>query len=118
MRHPIRVNTYLSRGFYSMQVERFLRRFPRENCLFIKSEELLSEHDSVIPKILCFLGVDPEVKIPAERISPDIKAPNAGISLSSGSKLNPLLARVLALVYRRERARLKRLTEIDFCNWN
>lgn len=118
MRHPIRVNSYLSRGFYSTQVERFLRLFPRKNCLFIKSEELLGDHEAVMRKIFIFLGVDPDVKVPAARISPDIKVPTARGSFSSGGKLNPLLARVLALLYRRERARLKRMTEIEFCDWD
>jgi Sulfotransferase domain len=117
MQHPLRVSSYLSRGFYSKQVQRFVRMFPLGNCLFIKSEELLGEHESVMRRIFGFLGVDPDVQIPAARISPDIKAPAAQGSFRLASMPNPLLARVLALLYRRDRARLKRLTGMEFCDW-
>lgn len=105
-RDPIRVNTYLSRGFYSTQIERFLCQFPKANCLFVKSEELLSEHDRVLRRVFTFLGIDADFKVPAARVF---------VSLEGG--LDPILASVLRLVYRRERRRLERLTGLDFSDW-
>lgn len=105
-RDAIRVHTYLSRGFYSHQIERFLRQFPRENCLFLKSEELLAEHDRVLRQVFNFLQVDPEFRVPPARIF----ASPQGI-------LNPLVARILSLVYWRERRRLERLVSLDFSKW-
>jgi hypothetical protein len=102
-RHPRRVHSYLSRGFYSRQIESFLRMFPRENCLFLKSEALLDEHELVMRKVFSFLKVDPEVKVPAERLF-----------VGGGGELSPILARLLGVLYQRDKARLKRLTGIDF----
>ena len=106
-RDPIRVNTYLSRGFYSQQIERFLRQFPRKNCLFLKSEELLSEHDRVLQRVFTFLGVDADFKVPAARVF-----------VSPEGELNPILRRVLSILYRRERRRLEWLTGLDFSDWS
>ncbi len=104
---PIRINTYLSRGFYSWQIRRFVRLFPIENCLFVKSEDLLGRHDCVMRRIFGFLGVDSELKVPAARVF-----------VGERGNLNPLLARVLGLLYRRERRRLEQLTGLKFSDWS
>jgi Sulfotransferase domain len=106
-RHPIRVNSYLSRGFYSRQVGSFLRLFPRENCLFIKSEALLGEHELVMWRVFSFLKVDPDIKVPAEQVF-----------VGTNGELSPILAYVLDLMYRRDRARLRRLIGIEFADWS
>jgi Sulfotransferase domain len=105
-RDPIRRHSYLSRGFYSAQVERFLRQFPRENCCFIKSKDLLREHDNVLRRIFAFLGVDPDFKV----------AP-ASVFVGPQGEPNAIFDRILRLIYRRERYRLQRLTGIDFSDW-
>jgi hypothetical protein len=104
--HPVRVHSYLSRGFYAQQVEGFLRLFPRQNCLFIKSEDLLSEHESTMRRVFGFLEVDADVKVEAERVF-----------VGASGELNPILASALGLLFRRDHARLERLTETEFSDW-
>ncbi len=106
LRDPVRIHSYVSRGFYSKQIARFLGLFPRENCLFLKSEELLGQHDLVMRNICGFLGVDPEVKMPFRRVftGPEGQA-------------NIILARWLRLIYRRDLRRLERITGLSFPEW-
>jgi hypothetical protein len=56
---PWRVFSYLERGRYGEQVERALRLFPRENLLFLLSEDLRNDHIATLDKISCFLGIMP-----------------------------------------------------------
>jgi hypothetical protein len=107
LKDPGRIHSYVSRGFYGKQIARFSRLFPTENCLFLKSQELLAQHAAVMRRIFVFLGVDAEVKVPAARVF-------AG----SEGEPNALLARILRLIYRRDRGRLERLTGLDFPEWD
>lgn len=49
--------SYLSRGFYAEQLERWLTFFPRENMLIIKSEDLYEEPGQIYNQTLEFLGL-------------------------------------------------------------
>ena len=49
--HQHRIYSYLSRGFYTEQIRRIWQYFPRENCLLIKQEELLTEPEKTLEKI-------------------------------------------------------------------
>lgn len=49
--------TYLSRGIYANQLQRWLNLFPREQLLVIKSEDFYTEPDSIFQQTLTFLGV-------------------------------------------------------------
>lgn len=52
--------SYFSRGYYSAQVERFLRLFPKENMLFIVFEDdLIKNRKATFERIQDFLGVPP-----------------------------------------------------------
>jgi Sulfotransferase domain len=106
LRDPFRVHSYVSRGFYSGQIARFFDLFPRENCLFLKSEELLAHHSRVMRNIFVFLGVDPGVEVPFRRVY-----------VGNGGQPNQLLARGLRLLYRPELRRLERLTGLSFPEW-
>ncbi len=48
---------YTGRGFYAQQIEEFLRFFPQEQMLFLKSENLGTKSDLQLQKVLKFLGV-------------------------------------------------------------
>ena len=102
--HPI--YSYLHRGFYSRQIENVLKHFPREQCLFIKSEDLKQNHHATLQRVLSFLQLSTELIA-----TPDL------IHSGNYSPLPAWLKRVLTLYYRRDIKRLARLTGMDFSNW-
>jgi len=54
-----RVYSYVERGFYGSQVRRLLELFPRENILFLRSNDLLERHHDVLASVAEFLGLSP-----------------------------------------------------------
>lgn len=65
--------TYVARGHYAEQLERWLDLFPRSQMLILEFENLVADPGSVYRRTLEFLGVDPDVA-PA----PTFKAERAG----------------------------------------
>jgi len=59
--------TYIDRGFYTRQLERLWRYFPREQTIVFKSEELLAEHTAVLTKVAGFLGIAPFPRLAEKR---------------------------------------------------
>lgn len=53
--HP--VHSYVQRGFYARQITRLFERFPPENCLILRSEELKEQHGPTLVRVCAFLGV-------------------------------------------------------------
>jgi hypothetical protein len=58
---------FLAYSMYSMQLERFLRLFPREHILLMTSEELRTNREASLERLWGFLGVSP----PAVAIAPE-----------------------------------------------
>jgi Sulfotransferase family len=54
-----RVFTYIERGCYSEQVRRVLANFPREQLLFLRSQDFLDNHVETLARISSFLGIAP-----------------------------------------------------------
>ncbi len=54
-----RVYTYVERGLYADQVKRAQSNFPREQLLFLRSEDLRDNHVATLARISDFLGIDP-----------------------------------------------------------
>jgi hypothetical protein len=63
-----RIFSYLDRGYYAHQVRRLFRIFGRENCLVMLSEDLATNHAVTLRRVFEFLGVDPNVMPPAEKV--------------------------------------------------
>lgn len=101
-----RVYSYLHRGFYSRQIKHLLDHFPRQQCLFVKSEELKNDHQSTLQRILAFLQVDTGSIAP-----PDV------IHAGKYPPLSPRLHSLLKLYYRRDIKRLEQLTGMEFSSW-
>ena len=51
--------SYLARGRYAEQLERWLAHYPRERLLVIRSEDLSNEPRETVSRALEFLGLDP-----------------------------------------------------------
>jgi hypothetical protein len=54
-----RHHSYLSRGRYAEQLELWLRRFPRRQMLFVRSEDFFAEPGLVLAEVVRFLGLPP-----------------------------------------------------------
>lgn len=57
MGSKLRTSSYISRGDYRKQVERFLKYFPRENIRLVQTEDLRKDHYRTLSRIFHFLGV-------------------------------------------------------------
>jgi len=54
---------YINRGFYSKQIKRFLKYFPKENMQFILFEDFIRDIPNIMKQIFSFLEVDLNVSI-------------------------------------------------------
>lgn len=72
--------SYVGRGRYAEQLERWFSAFPPERFLLLRTEEL--EHDAarVVARALEFLGLRPWATIPFERLSHRSRSAPAGVS--------------------------------------
>ena len=103
-----RRHTYLSRGFYSNQIENLLRWFPKAQLHALTSDDLWDRHEESLQKIYRFLGVADLTPI----------APQQRINASDSRPFVPLGIRpLLRLYYRGEVARLERLLGWDLSGW-
>jgi hypothetical protein len=50
--------SYLDTSRYAMQIDQYLEHFPKERMLVVKSEDMRSERELTLGRILAFLGVD------------------------------------------------------------
>src|SRR5947209_2572930 len=65
--HNFRHFSYLRRGIYIEQLENWMRYFPREQLLILKSEDLYQDPAAVLKRVLEFLGV------PAQNLNKEYK---------------------------------------------
>lgn len=104
-RQPHPIHSYIHRGFYARQIARLFEIFPRQQCLILRSEDVLARHDQTMAQVFRFLGVRPYL-------------PPAGI-VHSGTytPISPLLSRLLRLVFRRDTRRLEVILGWDCRAW-
>ena len=53
-----RVYSYIDRGYYSEQIRRLYRYFPKEQLLFVKYDDFVSSQEATLKSIFRFLGID------------------------------------------------------------
>ena len=61
-------STYVDTSRYAMQIEQWLRHFPREQLLVITSEQLRAQHAETMRTVYGFLGVDTGWESTAEEL--------------------------------------------------
>lgn len=82
--------TYLSRGHYAEQLERWLTVFPRDRFLVLKSEDFFAEPDETLQRVFRFLG-RPQCKFP--ELTPNQKYPKyPGLTDATRRKLEDYFA--------------------------
>ncbi|WP_083781901.1 sulfotransferase [Synechococcus sp. WH 5701] len=74
--HSHQVHSYLARSRYEQQLERYEARFPAEQLLILRSEDLFTEPERICPPLLEFLNLAP-AKIPKR-----LPVHNAGLGLA------------------------------------
>jgi hypothetical protein len=88
--------SYLARGDYAPQLERWLAHVPREQLLILRSEDLYERPAETTSQVTAFLGIAPEVDIPF-----------AAHNRSAGSPLEPVLRTRLQAHFAPKIARLE-----------
>lgn len=99
-------HAYVARGFYMRQIRHLLSCFPREQMLFVRSEDLLDRHAETLARVFGFLGLEP-------LRSPEPRRVFAG-------SYRPLPRRDRAFLvrrYARELAELEQFLDWDLSAW-
>jgi hypothetical protein len=99
---PHKHASYVARGEYARQLERWLDVFPREQILVIRSEDLYQRSAEAFTRVAEFLAIDPDVTIP---FTPH--------NQTSGSPLDPAIRRRLSEHFAPFNARLA-----DLLGWD
>jgi hypothetical protein len=107
-----RPHAYFSRGLYADHLVRFYKRFPRQQILVLRHEDLATCPERVAANFHRFLGVS-EMPGLARELSPINAA-----KLSPSEPLPEVLRRELVKRYRAANARLAVLLCADFESWN
>lgn len=103
--------TYLSRGIYANQLQRWLNLFPREQILVIKSEDFYADPDGIFQQTLAFL----DVRALGQRPSQMYERHNR--STYKQAKMEPHIRKRLIAYFEPHNDRLYKLLERDF-GWN
>ncbi|WP_337186761.1 sulfotransferase domain-containing protein [Phenylobacterium sp.] len=99
--------SYVERGFYGEQAERLLSLFPREQLLFLRSEDLRRQAGGTLDRVRHFLGLRPAAAPPA-------RESHVGRAADYPSDLTPGDVAHLRRIYARDGERLADLTGIRF----
>lgn len=103
---PHRMRSYVDRGFYVGQIERMRALFPREQMLFLRSEDLKRRHTETLDRVCRFLGAR---EIHHDR--PETVFATPALEMADADR------RFLAALYRPELVRLEALLGWDLSAW-
>ena len=105
-----RVFSYVERGFYGRQVAHLLTLFPREQCLFLRSEDLRDTPAAALQQICSFLDQTP----PGEIIPRFV---HLARDRDYGAQFTHRDARLLGQLYASDIGQFSDLTGIDPTAW-
>jgi hypothetical protein len=94
--------SYVERGFYGEQLERLFARFPREQVLILRAEDLRRDPATTLDQVRGFLGL-------AVAQAPAAREAHVGQAIDYPSTLTPQDVAWLRRVYARDQQRLKTL---------
>jgi len=103
-----RVYSYIDRGYYSKQIERYQQYFPDDQLMFIKYEEFNTNQGKVLRDVFNFLGVDPNFSYP-ERVIENKRKKHASIT--------PKDKRYLVDLFRDDIEKVESLLGWDCSDW-
>ncbi|WP_099025096.1 sulfotransferase domain-containing protein [Mycolicibacterium palauense] len=102
-------NSYISRGLYSVQLERWLAYYPREQFLVLKSEHLFSDPATSVTQSIDFLGLRPEGRSAQGFTAMNANAYSHEIPADTNERLLQL--------FEPYNERLSTLVDIDVSDW-
>lgn len=105
-----RIYSYVERGFYGAQVHRALANFPREQLLFLKSDEFAADYKGTLAKVSAFLGIGAFPDTGAKRKNPRPKV--EGLIEPTAEDMA-----VIAGAVRNDLVEFAKLTGLDVSNW-
>lgn len=103
----MRMHSYLSRGFYALQLERLRTHFPPEQTLLLRSEWLRDDAAGTVGRVLAFLGLAPI----------DLPRDVATFTGRYERPLDPADRAALVRVYTPDIRKLERMTGWDLADW-
>jgi hypothetical protein len=105
-----RIYSYVERGLYAEQVRRALELFPREQILFLRSQDLLDHRKATLAHIAEFLNISPFPETGPKHESPQPDIPSA---LNARSEDRAFLADI----FRDDIRAFAQLTGLDVSDW-
>ncbi len=110
----VRVHSYLDRGFYSIQLQRLIERFSREQILALKTDDLRHHHVETLERVYTFL----EIERPPCPPEPRYIRPLLGEGVVERPvEVPPLVRALLRQIYRNEITRLEHLLGWQLDEW-
>jgi hypothetical protein len=106
-----RLFSYVERGLYAAQIRALLEHFPREQLLFLTSDDLLKRRGETLAGVCAFLGVPPFAHEVPEAIV------NPGRPLGRTFEISAADWRLLADTYRDDLEAFCELTGLDVSGW-
>lgn len=103
-----RVFSYVERGFYAAQLERTWARFPIEQVLCLRSQDLENDPDGTLALICAFLGI--------ESFGPPRRPRRANVGADAGG-MSTADREHLAALYADETTRFGRFSGLDVSGW-
>ena len=98
--------SFLARGFYAEQLEKWFKLFSTNQIMIVPSEKLASDTQNTMSSIFKFLNL-PEFKIPNTK----------KVNVSQYSKMNPITRKLLIKFFKPYNEELNNFSNIDF-EWN
>jgi hypothetical protein len=108
--HDRRVFTYVERGLYAEQVRRALAHFPREQLLFLRSEDLRDAHVATLARVSTFIGIAPFPDTGSKRERP---RPTANFPAPATEADKALIAKLV----RNDLRDFEALAGLDISSW-
>ena len=105
--HAFKHLSYLSRGIYVDQLRAWMRLFPREQFLILKSEDFYADPAATLQEVLAFLQL-PRIALPAQ------KQGYKQYNNNTYNKMDPALRQRLLEYFQPHNARLYQLLGTDF----
>lgn len=102
--------SYVDRGFYSKQIRLWFKYFPKEQFLFLKSEDFFSNPKKITLQVVGFLGLDNRDSV-FKHVP--FKVHNGG---TYEDTISHSVREKLTEIYASEESDLKKLTGLEF-NW-
>jgi len=102
-----RVYSYVERGFYGAQVQRLLGLFPRQQLLFLRSEDLRSDPERILGKVCDFLNAPALHRV-------KVRESHVGKNIDYGQSITQADIDYLSSIFRRDQSIFSVLTGLRF----